>query len=481
MTVLKRLRGNRVDAPLPIMIQFVLRFYVSVISQMAGKMFAATEARPLRDRLLKSATGSFGLRIASSAFSFVLSVLLARLLGVAGYGTYSYVAAWVALLEVPGVLGLDRLLVREVAVYRTRSEWHLVRGLLRWANRTAVSVSFVLVLLATGVIWTFVERLGFEMAIALSVGLLVLPVLTLVSLRQAAMQGLNRVVYALLPDFVVRPLSFVALLGCAYLLLETRLNPQWALGLNVLATAVAWLVGTYLLHKILPQAAQNTSLAYRTDAWMRSAFPMMLISGMNVINHRTDTLMLGTMTGAEAVGIYTVANRGAQLILLIQTAVNVALAPTIAGLHAAGKMHQLQLVITRYSRGVLAVSLSIALGLILFSDWFLSLFGSNFVQGQVTLRILAAGCVVNTAAGSVGLLLVMTGHERDAAVAVGAGVVLSVVLNGALIPIWGVEGAAIAASASMMAQNLFMVLLVHRRIGIHSTALGRISLKNNMR
>ena len=480
MTVLKRLRGNRVDAPLPIMIQFVLRFYVSVISQLAGKMFAATEARSLRDRLLKSATGSFSLRIASTGFSFIISVVLARLLGAAGYGTYSYVTGWIALLAVPAMFGLDRLLIREIAVYRTQSAWGLMKGLLRWANMTVLVVSFGLELVAAGLIWIFAEHFDFETSSALWAGLLMLPLVAFVDIRQAAMRGFNHIVVSLLPDFFIRPLTLIALLGCAYLFFGSGLKPQWALGLNAAAVAVALLVATYLLRKMVPQPARGASPAYQTSAWVRSALPMMLISGMNVINNRTDTIMLGTMKTAEVVGIYTVAHRGAQLILLIQTAVNVALAPTIASLHAAGEMQRLQRVVTKSAQVVSLVSLSIALGLILFGDAFLSLFGSEFIKAYPTLAILIAGCIVNTAAGSVGILLVMTGHERDAAMAVGIAVVLNVIFNAALIPHWGAEGAAVATSSSMMAQNLLMMLLVYTRLGIHSTALGRMNLKKHV-
>jgi O-antigen/teichoic acid export membrane protein len=270
------------------------------------------------------------------------------------------------------------------------------------------------------------------------------------------------------------------LLGCTYLFFGRGLNAQWALGLNAAAVLVALLFATYLLRRMLPHAARDVAPAYQTSSWVRSALPMMLISGMHVINHRIDAIMLGAMKEPEAVGIYAAANRGAQLILLIQIAVNAALAPTIAGLHAAGKMERLQRLITRSSRGVLIVSTSIALGLIFFGDGFLLLFGAEFVQAYPTLGILIAGCVVNAAAGAVGLLLMMTGHERDAAKGIGIGVVLSVALNAVLVPKWGVEGAATATSISMMARNILMVLLVYRRLGIQSTALGRISLKRNV-
>jgi O-antigen/teichoic acid export membrane protein len=459
------------------MIDFVFRSYTSVISQLTGIILQGDQARPLRDRLVKATTGSFGLRVAGAGFSFIINLLLARLLGVAGYGAYSYAIAWIGLLAVPALFGLERLLIREIAVYRVQAAWDLMRGLLLWADRTVLKVSLGLGLAASGLIWILADRLGYQMATVLWLGFLMLPFVTLVRLRQASLHGLNQVVLSLFPEYLIRPLLLTVLLGSAYFFLRDDLKPQWALGLHTTTVVVSLLIGTYLLHKMLPELARDVSPNYQIGAWTRSALPMVLISGMNEINNRIDTIMLGVMKEAEAVGIYNVANRGAQFILLIQTAVDLALAPTIAGLHAAGKMARLQNVITKSTQVVLLLSLSVGIGLVAFGERFLLLFGSMFVQGHTALAILAAGCVVSNAAGLAAVMLVMTGHERDAALSIGTSVVLNVILNMALIPLWSVEGAATATSISMMARNILMVLLVYRRVGIHFMPLRRNSLK----
>jgi len=89
---------------------------------------------------------------------------------------------------------------------------------------------------------------------------------------------------------------------------------------------------------------------------------------------------------------------------------------------------------------------------------------------------LSVGQLINAATGSVGLLLIMTGYERDAAICVGISAVLNVVLNATLIPKWGLTGAAIATTSSMMVWNILLAIWVYRRLRIHSTALGEIGL-----
>jgi O-antigen/teichoic acid export membrane protein len=187
---------------------------------------------------------------------------------------------------------------------------------------------------------------------------------------------------------------------------------------------------------------------------------------MFVINNRTDAIMLGIMQGNESVGLYNVANRGAMLISFILVAVNQSLAPSIAKLYAEGNLSKLQSIITKSSRTIIFGSLPIALILIIFGKWFLLIFGSEFTAAYLTLVILSFGQLINATMGSVGLLLDMTGHERDTAVGVGTTAILNIILNALFIPIWGVNGAAIATAISTIAWNIILFFYVKKRLGI---------------
>jgi len=170
-----------------------------------------------------------------------------------------------------------------------------------------------------------------------------------------------------------------------------------------------------------------------------------------------------------------VANREARLIVFILMSVNAALAPTVSILYTSKEMECLQRVVTKSARMTLILSLPVAVGLILFSKWALLIFGHEFTRGNIALAILSLGQLINAAAGSVGMLLVMTGHERDTAVGIGISTVLNVTLNAFLIPWRGIEGAAIATSSSMILWNLLLGIKVYKRLGIDPTALGQIS------
>jgi O-antigen/teichoic acid export membrane protein len=77
--------------------------------------------------------------------------------------------------------------------------------------------------------------------------------------------------------------------------------------------------------------------------------------------------------------------------------------------------------------------------------------------------------------GSVAFILNMTGHERDSAWGISAAAGVNVLLNLALIPSFGIEGAATATAASLAIWNIILARRVFQRTGLVSTAIGRVS------
>ena len=95
----------------------------------------------------------------------------------------------------------------------------------------------------------------------------------------------------------------------------------------------------------------------------------------------------------------------------------------------------------------------------------MELFGQDFTRGGMALSILALGQAVNAATGSVGPLLMMTGHEQDirnssifAAVLMGISALI-------LIPSHGLLGAVISSATAVAGMNLFNSVLVKLRLG----------------
>jgi O-antigen/teichoic acid export membrane protein len=441
--------------------------------QTLGEWFLGREeSAGMRDRLMKGVSGLLSLRVAFGAMSFVLTVLLARMLGAQAFGTYSYALAWVMLLGAPAVLGMDQLLVREVAAYSVKSRWDLLRGILRAANWTVLITSLSLAAIAAAVAWMLCGRNSPELVNTFWVGLLLIPLISLTRLRQATLQGLHRVVFGSIPERLILPALLLATLVIIRIS-HLPLTAPTAMAFNVGATGVAFVVGAWLLHRNLPVPVRRTAPAYERSLWARSALPILLFSGAGIVFAQADTLILGSLKGPGMVGLYGVADKSAELLSFVLVAQNAAFASTAASLHAQRDLGALQRLTTRIARVTLFMTLPLAILFIGFGHWFLARFyGDAFLPARSALTILSIGQLINVATGLNGMLLIMTRNERALLKAVAASAVANIGLNLLLVPKWGMAGAATANTTSLLILNIIATVALHRRTRLHSTVLG---------
>jgi O-antigen/teichoic acid export membrane protein len=155
-----------------------------------------------------------------------------------------------------------------------------------------------------------------------------------------------------------------------------------------------------------------------------------LTAGLQLINGRTDILLLGIFRPDAEVGIYNVAVQIAALVIFGLRVVNAIQAPHIAHLYAEGDMQRLQKMITKSSRAVLTTTVPIVLVIMVFGDEIIRIaFGGEYRGAYIPLVILSVGQLINASMGSVANLLNMTGHERDTTRSIFIGAVVNLTLG----------------------------------------------------
>lgn len=419
-----------------------------------------------------------GLRIGFLLLNLVDRVLLARIVGQAEYGIFAYAIALLSFLSIPAQLGFDRLLVREVAIYASQSKWDLLKGLLYWSNLSVLLISVAIALVAMGIVWGL-KPASVEpaMMLPLALSFLYLPIGALRSLRLSAMKGLNHVTWGMLPETVLAPLLFLGFLGLGYWLLPTQITAAHAVGMYLLTTLITFMLGATLLHRFLPPSIREAVPVYTPQAWTMNALPMMVVGGLQIIHARIDMVMLGAIQPVTTVAIYSAVYQGVQMVNLVLLSANNLLAPNVARLYADGEIPKLQNLVVGSARMVTGLASVMAIALMIFGRPYLNLFGPEYIDGWGALIALCLAQIVNAATGSVGVLLNMTGHERHMVSSVGISALLNILLNAFLIPLWGLNGAAIATFISLSFINILKAIWVHRALGINATCFGRRKAK----
>jgi O-antigen/teichoic acid export membrane protein len=422
-------------------------------------------------KLIQSAIGSFGFRIANLLLSFVVSILLTRTLGVDGYGIYAFSMSWVFILNLIGSLGSRGLVVREIATNHSQEKWGVIRGFMQWSNSIVFVTSVAISVLFAVVMWQFYSIDNPETFQALLVATILVPVLSLTILRQSAMQGFGHILKGQLPDSILQPLLFIVFLICTYWLNSGEVEVIWVIGLKVISDTLAFAIGAYLLYRIIPPHVKKASPEYQTSQWLPSMLHLVFLAGTGVIYSRTDAVMLGLMSGPSAVGLYAIAKRLSGFILISQQVGANVLGPHIASLYSSGEIKHLQELTKNSTRVIVAYAFPLTLGMIIFSPWILPIFGPEFAQSRYILMILCVTKLLNAFTGPVGLLLTMTHHERINTTVAGAGAVLNLALNLFLIPKFGPEGAALATGITSVTANVYLAVIVYRVLGINPTIL----------
>ena len=416
--------------------------------------------------LLRAVTGSAGLRLAGMGLVFLVGVQLARGLGAEGYGTYGLAMSIIAMLMVPTEFGLPQLLTREVATAHARQDWGTIKGVLRWATR--VSILMAVITAASVIAWLSFsgEALMSQLSMTLMAGVAMIPVVAQVSMRAAALRGLQEIVKGEFPDVFLRPF-FYALLLFAVPLLIVPLTPSIAMALGAVSAVLALLVAERVLHDALPKAVEQAVAVTSVRAWWLSTLPMAATNGLGVLRGNLLVLVIGAMVTIGDVGNYRIATSIIGIVLFPVSILNTVAAPYIASLHTVKNTDALK-------KLLFTVSVGSALGILLLSipffvagDWLIAyVFGEEFVPANMVVLILCTGLFLSNLFGGNVVLLNMTGHHRDVMLISAFSLVLLAAAAYFLIDRFALTGAAAAFVISNISSDFLMWVVAKKRLGM---------------
>jgi O-antigen/teichoic acid export membrane protein len=129
------------------------------------------------------------------------------------------------------------------------------------------------------------------------------------------------------------------------------------------------------------------------------------------------------------------------------------------------------------TKWILMIGLALVLLLIFFSKQILYiLYGIQYIPGFLALGILGFGYLIISVFSPTNQLLQVTGRTRLVMFNTGIGAVLNVILNFLLIPVYGINGAAIATAFSLIAVNALAFAEVYMNTGIQPLKLSHANI-----
>ncbi len=419
--------------------------------------------------LARGAGIAFFLQVAGAGLAYIMQIAFARWMGATSFGAFTFTFGWSSLLAVLTGLGLSTAVLRFLPAYTSHSDWARLKGLLRVSLIGTLLASVIVAVLGTGLVLGFGTYGQMAQRDAL-LGVWLVPAIAVMTLQQETARAFRRIGLAYTPSLLIRPtLAIVAAL--LYVTLGNGLGSAAGLSITLISIVLAITVQAVGFYRGLDRKVKRSTPIYDTRAWLSAALPLLFIASFIVVLMQTDVVMVGALLGSRAAGIYGAAAKTASLVGLVLIAVNAIAAPVFSSLFAEHRHKEIQSFASNIAHWIFWPSLLISSLLALFATPVLNLFGTGFSSASNELTILLVGQVVSAGAGSVGWLMLLTGHQNKAAWVYGWIAIIHVALLAISIPLFGLIGAALATTLSFSLWNVWLHRLVVRNIQLHPSII----------
>jgi O-antigen/teichoic acid export membrane protein len=398
--------------------------------------------------------------VAGAGLFFAAVVVIARYLGVDGFGNYSFIMAVVSVFQLIADMGVRNIVVRDLAVDPTavRERLDVARTLLFCLS--AVSLSGVVL-----VAWTL--RLDPEVRDSMYLGGVAV-IATFYALNYSAvLRAFDRMDTDIL-GFVLHK---VLLLGLILGLTRT----SWGLR-GVFAATLVSNLGLYLYYRVLvgrTHGRARMSADFRA-AWrlFRDSFPLGMAEVLRRITWQVDRLLLTAMGGPGAVGLFSAAYKPLEGLKPLADNIAIPLFPTFSRLAKTSRrevfeLHERSLKLL-YVLGCPAVWALAALA----DRITVLIFGEPFRAAGSSLAIVAPAGLLLVPTSIYPYLFTALGAQSRYTLSVGVSLVVNVALDLLLIPSLSYKGGAIASLASEAALFLCGAWMIARLGG----TLGTVTL-----
>ncbi len=398
-------------------------------------------------------------RVAGLVLLFFAYTQLFRYLGPFGTGQYQFVLSLVAIFGVIIDLGISQYVTKQIAEDQTSA--------LRYFYNFIIA-EVVLSLLMYALMVLFVFARGYEPAVQRAVAVagaglflygLTVPFLTVLS----GFQELRKVA---INNFVASLINVAVILSAIYFhygIVYLAIN-------QTVSSFVSLLLYCAHVKRLIPALRIRDAFTYfdfdllRKILW--AATPFALLVSFSTIYNRVDVVIITHLRGYEDTGLYTTAYKLVDLANFFPAVVSHSLYPALAALMAKGALLDVRATLEKYMRFMIAIALPVGVGGTLLSRQVILLLTSGdvrFLPSAPVLAILVWAIVIlfiYITANS----LVISQLTKWAVAVTGVNVVINILGNIILVPVYGIRGAAIMTVVSELLQGIFYFYFIWKNI-----------------
>lgn len=412
-----------------------------------------------------------GARIAGAGIGIVLQIIIARFYGPETLGTYYLALSLASVLSVFISVGYPWIIAPVIARSQTQKNDGELTQFLHFARRDIVASSLLLGIPTAVLIWV-IPGLTLEYRTALSIGLATAPIYSVMRISGSIANALKYFQLANLPELFFRPaLTLILVLGA--LLLTIQLDSKLIISINFLVT----LTLTIWMSALLPKDFRFDFSEKRTistvskvnlvkhAAIRRLAIPMIFSTLFINMFSDLDLFFIGLIMPAKEAGVFGVCLKVAALLVFAIQIVHQILLRDASDAHMAKDKDIMREVLRNANKFAVLASLGSLVLVALFGNMILGLFGSEFRTGYYALIGLVLAQTIRAIAGPAMQILMITENQRAGTRVFAASIIMLLLANLVLVPIFDYEGAAAAVIVTTLFWTIWLNQLVKRKTG----------------
>ena len=401
----------------------------------------------------------FIFKILGASSLFLTYIMIPRYYGVEIFGIFNLTFALIMVATVISRVGLDIYVVRVIATLKEKRDISLfIKSILKILFITSILVS-ILILLLSGVINKYLFKSIDATTYLTFLAIMVLPY-TLFNVLVEIFRALDDIkIYSFFRNLSQN--GSIALLLAISIFFSLNWNPVYILFSAITIITLSLII---VLYRFLKKRDISLLIkGFYQDKILKHSYPMFLTASVMFLMGYVDSFMISYYLDEYQVGIYGACISLSMIITFIPMAIGGYISPKVAQAYSNKETQQVKSIFKDSVKLIAITTIPIFIAILYFSDFFLGLFGQEFTIATTTLMIVSIGYLSESLCGPVGFILNMTDNQHIFMKILLISLFINILFNALLIPIYGINGAAIALMLSMLFWTISSLIVLKKK------------------
>jgi len=398
--------------------------------------------------------------ILAKLLTFITAIIIIRYLSPEQWGIISLSFVLIEIAAIISDLGLPRGVARFIALYREKKIPERIYGTII-SSLVIIVITGIIAFVVLRMLSTYIARFfnSPELAAVLAMMAIIVPAKNLIKILTSVFQGFEKVEINAIFEKVLYALAKLLIIGVFLIL---GLSFKKVISAYIFSPLFVLFALIFYTRYKLPKLSRYEGYQSSTSELIKFSFPLLATAFLLILMQRTDLIMIGHFLKEKEVGLYAAISRLNELLIFIPVSASFIHLPIATRLIAKKEEQKLNKIFSSLAKWCFIMALPIVLIFIVYPHFVIPfLFGSKYAPAVPALQILTLGLIVHVFIGLNGTTIIAGGKTWLTFVNSLFALVINIILNYFLIPIFGINGAAAATAISYLLINIIFYLEVY--------------------